>query len=86
MYALFEDSGKFMTGRVMSEAEASVHIELDSGKRMKVKNANLLMKFDKPQPADFMLAGQTVANEIETEMAWEFAPDEEFGFVALAQD
>ncbi len=86
MYALFEDSGKFMTGRLMSEAEASVHIELDSGKRMKVKSANVLMKFDKPQPADFMRAGQTVANEIETEMAWEFAPDEEFGFVALAQD
>ena len=86
MYALFEDSGKFMTGRLMSEAEASVHIELDSGKRMKVKSANVLMKFDKPQPADFMLAGQTVANDIETEMAWEFAPDEEFGFVSLAQD
>jgi hypothetical protein len=38
MYALFEDSGKFMTGRVMSEAEASAQIELDSGKRMKVKS------------------------------------------------
>jgi exoribonuclease-2 len=86
MYALFEDSGKFMTGRVMSEAEASAQIELDSGKRLKVKSANVLMKFDKPQPADFMKAGQLVAEGIETDMAWEFAPDEEFGFVDLAQD
>jgi exoribonuclease-2 len=86
MYALFEDSGKFMTGRVMSEAEASAQIELDSGKRLKVKAANLLMKFDQPQPAEFMKAGQLVAEGIETEMAWEFAPDEEFGFTELAQD
>jgi exoribonuclease-2 len=86
MYALFEDSGKFMTGRVMSEAEASAQIELDSGKRLKVKAANLLMKFDQPQPAEFMKAGQLVAEGIETEMAWEFAPDEEFGFIELAQD
>jgi exoribonuclease-2 len=86
MYALFEDSGKFMTGRVLSEAEASAQIELDSGKRMKVKSAHVLMTFDKPNPAEFMKAGQAVAAEIETDMAWEFAPDEEFGFVALAQD
>jgi exoribonuclease-2 len=86
MYALFEDSGKFMTGRVMSEAEASAQIELDSGKRMKVKSAHLLMKFDKPQPAEFLREGQAVASSIEIDMAWEFAPDEEFGFVALAQD
>jgi len=86
MYALFEDSGKFMTGRVMSEAEASAQIELDSGKRMKVKSANVLMKFDKPQPSEFMKAGLAVAAGIETDMAWEFAPDEEFGFIELAQD
>ena len=86
MYALFEDSGKFMTGRVLSEADASAQIELDSGKRMKVKSANLLMKFDKPSPSEFMQAGRTVAEGIEVDIAWEFAPDEEFGFVELAQD
>ncbi len=86
MYALFEDSGKFMTGRVLSEADASAQIELDSGKRMKVKSANMLMKFEKPSPTEFMQAGQTVAASIEVDIAWEFAPDEEFGFAELAQD
>ncbi len=86
MYALFEDSGKFMTGRVLSEADASAQIELDSGKRMKVKSANMLMKFDKPTPAEFMQAGQAVAADIEVDIAWEFAPDDEFGFADLAQD
>ena len=86
MYALYEDGGKFQTGRVLSEAEASAQIELDSGKRVKVKAAQLLMKFDKPAPAAFMQAGQEIARAMDVEMAWEFAPDEEFGFADLARD
>ena len=42
MYALFDDAGKFHAGRVMSEAEASLQVELDSGKRVKVKSANVI--------------------------------------------
>ena len=38
MYVLFEEAGKFMAGRVLSEAEASAQVELDSGKRLKVKS------------------------------------------------
>ena len=86
MYALYEEGGKFQTGRVLSEAEASAQIELDSGKRVKVKASQLLMKFDKPTPAEFMLAGQEIARAMEVEMAWEFASDEEFGFADLARD
>ena len=54
MYALFEEAGKFQTGRLMSEADSSAQIELDSGKRVKVKATHLLLKFDKPSPADLM--------------------------------
>ena len=36
MYALFEDAGKFHAGRVMTDSETSVQIELESGKRVKV--------------------------------------------------
>jgi exoribonuclease-2 len=53
-YALFDDAGKFLAGRVMSEAESSVQIELDSGKRVKVKAANVLLRFDKPTPAELI--------------------------------
>jgi len=86
MYALYEEGGKFQTGRVLSEAEASAQIELDSGKRVKVKTSQLLMKFDKPAPAEFMHAGQEIARGMEVDMAWEFAPEEEFGFADLARD
>ena len=75
-----------MTGRVMSEAESSLQIELDSGKRVKVKSANLLLKFEKPAPAALMASAQALAGQIELDLAWEFAPEQEFGFADLAAD
>jgi exoribonuclease-2 len=86
MFALFEEAGKFQAGRVMSEAEASAQIELDSGKRVKVKAANVLLKFEKPAPADLVRAAQALSQTIELELAWEFAPEDEFGFADLARD
>ncbi len=86
MFLLFEEAGKFMAGRVLSEAESSAQVELDSGKRVKVKAANMLLKFDKPAPALFVDAAHAVSQTIELEMAWEFSPEEEFGFADLARD
>ena len=86
MHLLFEEAGKFMAGRVLSEADTSAQVELDSGKRVKVKAANMLLKFDKPAPAQLLAAAQAISQDIELEMAWEFAPPEEFGFADLARD
>ncbi len=86
MYALFEDAGKFLAGRVMLETDSSVQIELDSGKRVKVKAAHVLLKFDKPQPAELIAAAQALASEIDLDLAWEFAPETEFGFGDLARE
>ena len=86
MFALFEEAGKFQAGRVLSETESSVQVELDSGKRVKIKAAHLLLKFEKPAPAELIRDAQVLAQAIELELAWEFAPDEEFGFADLARD
>jgi exoribonuclease II len=86
MYALFEEAGKFLAGRVMLETESSTQIELDSGKRVKVKAANVLLKFDKPQPAELIASAQSLAQEIDLDLAWEFAPEAEFGFAELARE
>ena len=61
MFALFEEAGKFQAGRVLSEAESSAQVELDSGKRVKVKAANILLKFEKPSPAELMREAQALA-------------------------
>jgi len=86
MYALFEDAGKFHAGRVMTDSDTSVQIELESGKRVKVKAANVLLKFEKPQPAELIASANTIAKDIDLDLAWEFAPDAEFGFADLARD
>ena len=86
MYALFEDGGKFLAGRVMSEADSSMQVELDSGKRVKVKAANVLLKFEKPGPVELIASAQAMAKDIDLDLAWEFAPEQEFGFADLARD
>ena len=86
MFLLFEDTGKFHTGRILSETDSALQVELDSGKRVKVKAANALLKFEKPAPSVLMSAARTLSDTIELEMAWEFASDEEFGFAELARE
>ncbi len=86
MYALFEEAGKFLTGRILSEAESSAQIELDSGKRVKVKAAHILLRFEKPAPVELLAQAQAAAASIELDLAWEFAPEDEFGFADLARD
>ena len=86
MYALFEEAGKFLAGRVMTEAENSAQIELESGKRVKVKAASVLLKFEQPTPTALIASANALAKEIDLDLAWEFAPDSEFGFADLARD
>ena len=86
MYALFEDAGKFLAGRVMSEAESSLQVELDSGKRVKVKAANALLRFAKPAPAELLATAQALAQDIDLDLIWEVAPEEDFGFEDIARE
>ena len=86
MYALYDDAGKFHAGRLMSEAESSVQLELDSGKRVKVKSAHVLLRFDQPAPAELMARATEIAREIDLDLAWEFAPEGDFSFADLARD
>jgi len=74
MHVLFDEAGKFLAGRILSEAEASAQVELDSGKRVKVKAANQLLRFDKPAPAELLAQAQALAAEVD------------FGFAELAAD
>ena len=86
MYVLFDEAGKFLGGRVLSDAESSAQVELDSGKRVKVKAANILLRFEKPAPAALIGEARELAAGMDLDLAWEFASDEEFGFADLAAD
>ena len=85
-HALFDDAGKFLAGRVLSHTDASMQVELDSGRRMKVKSANVLLHFDSPEPNVLVERARALALELDLELAWEFAPESDFGFADLARD
>jgi len=86
MFVLFEEAGKYLGGRVLSEAEASAQVELETGKRVKVKAANVVLRFDKPTPPELIAEARALAAGVDLDLAWEFAPEEEFGFADLAAD
>lgn len=86
MHILFDEAGKFLTGRLMSEADSSMQVELDSGKRVKVKAANALLRFEKPAASELMAQATALSASMELELAYEFAPEDEFGFADLARE
>jgi exoribonuclease-2 len=86
MFVLFEEAGKYLGGRVLSEAEASAQVELDSGKRVKVKGANIVLRFEKPSPAELIAEARALAAGMDLDLAWEFAPEGEFAFADLATE
>src|ERR1035437_9110033 len=86
MFLLFEEAGKFMAGRPLSQAETAAQVELDSGKRGKGKAGNIPLQFQPPTPEQLLSEARTLSQTIELELAWEFAPPEEFGFAELAHE
>ncbi len=86
MFVLFEEAGKYLGGRVLSEAEASAQVELDTGKRLKVKSGNIVLRFEKPSPTELIAEARTLAATMDLDLAWEFASEGEFGFADLASD
>ncbi|HSB25128.1 MAG TPA: ribonuclease catalytic domain-containing protein [Burkholderiaceae bacterium] len=70
----------------MSHTDASLQVELDSGRRVKVKSAHVLLHFEAPEPARLLEQARALAAEVDPELAWEFAPERDFGFADLARE
>ncbi|MEO6268865.1 MAG: ribonuclease catalytic domain-containing protein, partial [Lautropia sp.] len=83
---LFEEAGQFKTGVILQDSGQSLQVELASGKRAKVKQAGVMLRFDEPDPAAMMAQALQVAQGIDIDFLWECAPQEEFEFLALADE
>ncbi|RLJ68410.1 ribonuclease catalytic domain-containing protein [Sulfurisoma sediminicola] len=86
MNILFEEDGAFKAGVVLADNAASLQVELPSGKRAKVKAANVLLRFEAPPPAELIERAERQAEEIDTDFLWEVCGDAEFAFDALATE
>ncbi|NBW00516.1 MAG: RNB domain-containing ribonuclease, partial [Betaproteobacteria bacterium] len=74
MFVLFEEDGAFKVGTLFSESDASLQVEMPSGKRTKIKRAALLLAFNQPGRDELMPAAHEVARGLDPQFLWECAP------------
>lgn len=86
MHVLYEDSGAFRLGSVLSEQQASLQVEALHGKRSKIKAASVLLRFKDGVPADFLQRAEAMAAEIDADFLWQCCGEGEFDFVDLARE
>jgi exoribonuclease-2 len=86
MNLFFEESGDFKVGAVLSQAGEAYQVEMPSGKRSKVKVKDVLLQYEKPDPAELLEAAKAIAADVDFEFLWEVAGQEEFGFAELGAE
>ena len=86
MYVFFEDDGAFKAGTVLADNDISLQVEAISGKRLKLKAANVLLRFSGPAPSILLADAQTIAAGIDPDFLWEVCGEAEFGFAELARE
>ncbi|HJV51594.1 MAG TPA: RNB domain-containing ribonuclease [Noviherbaspirillum sp.] len=86
MNLFFEESGDFKAGTVLSQQGEAYQVELQTGKRTKVKARDVLLQFASPEPAQLMAEAQAIAEGIDLDFLWEVAGEEEFGFSELGAE
>lgn len=85
MNVFYEEEGSFKVASVMSENPGSLQVEAISGKRSKIKTANVLLRFEGAL-AGFMDQAQAEAETLAADFLWECCGEPEFGFDELAKE
>jgi len=86
MHVFFEDDGAFKAGTVLVDNDTSLQVEAASGKRLKIKAANVLLRFADPSPSALLAEAQTLSGTLDPNFLWEVSGEREFGFAELAAD
>ncbi|MGH8808147.1 MAG: ribonuclease catalytic domain-containing protein, partial [Noviherbaspirillum sp.] len=86
MNLFFEESGDFKAGAVLSQQGEAYQVEMQSGKRTKVKPRDVLLQFASPEPAQLLNDAHTIADDIDLDFLWEVAGEDEFGFAELGTE
>jgi len=86
MNILYEEDGSFKVGSIMADNTTSLQIESLSGKRSKVKAANVMLRFTQPALAEFMVQAEALSASIEVDFLWECCPPDEFSSEQIAAE
>jgi exoribonuclease-2 len=86
MNVFFEEDGAFKAGAVLADNNTSLQVENQHGKRTKVKEAAVLIRFDHIPLSQFMADAQKISDEIDPAFLWECSGETEFGFDQLGKE
>lgn len=86
MHLLFEEDGAFRAATIVSDNDSSLQVETASGKRSKIKAANVLLRFNVPSPNALLEQAEALAAAIEPDFLWECLGDDDFSFAEVADD
>jgi exoribonuclease-2 len=86
MHVFFEDDGAFKAGSVLVDNDTSLQVEAASGKRLKIRAANVLLRFADPSPSSLLVEAQALAAGLDPNFLWEVSGEGEFAFGDLATD
>ena len=90
MHLLYEEGGDIKIATVQSasgsgDAESWQATSL-SGKKIKLKAKEVWLRFEKPQAQLVMDEASALSKDIDLQLLWDCAPDEEFGLVDVSLD
>ena len=85
MNVFYEEDGSFKAAAVMTENSGSLQVESLTGKRSKIKTANVLLRFETPLQG-FIEAANQEAETLDTDFLWECCGEAEFNFEGLAKE
>lgn len=86
MNVFFEEDGAFKAGTVLADNNTSLQVENQHGKRSKVKEAAVLIRFDHIPLSQFMADAQKFSDDIDPAFLWECSGEAEFGFEQLGKE
>ncbi|WP_417068440.1 ribonuclease catalytic domain-containing protein [Niveibacterium terrae] len=86
MHVLFEEDGGFKAATILTQTDSSLQVETPHGKRIKLKSANVLLRFESPAASELMARAEAEAEALETEFLYEVCGEAEFGFSEFAAE
>ena len=86
MNLFFEESGDLKAGAALSQQGEAYQVEMQSGKRTKVRAKDVLFQFNAPAPAELLQQAENIAKEIDLDFLWEVAGEDEFAFSDLGSE
>ncbi|XZG69990.1 ribonuclease catalytic domain-containing protein [Chitinibacteraceae bacterium HSL-7] len=86
MHVFYEEDGGYKVATVKESQAASFQVEDVRGKRSKIKAANVMVKFERPEPQALLDEAQKLADEVDVDFLWEVCGEDEFGFEDIAAE